>query len=264
MQVRALKAEREKGDITPLVIHSNYLINLAAPPSEVRENSIKAFCGEMQRALIIGAEYLVVHPGNYRGVGQEQGMLNVAEAMALAWRAVENALKAKPKLTVLLENTAGAGTQLGGDLTELATIQQLAQKYLDLPVGFCLDTCHAHVYKFDLATGAGFEAFLKTVRETLGVERVPVIHTNDAKPKHGSHLDRHANIGKGTIGVEGFRRILNHRDLGRKAFILETPDDGEGHRRDLDTLKALVAERGFKPAIDNRPTAVERSGRKDL
>ena len=247
MQVQILNTLREKFDLTPLVIHANYLINLAAPPGATRENSIRAFCGEMERGLVLGAEYLVVHPGNYKELTQEQGMLNVAEALALAWRAVDEALKVKPRLTVLLENTAGAGAQLGGDLTELSVIQQLAAQYLDIPIGFCLDTCHSHVYGFDLATASGFESFVTTAQETLGLQHVPVIHTNDAKALCGSHLDRHANIGDGSIGLEGFRRILNHAELRKKAFILETPDDeAGGHVRDLATLKGIIQKKRLK------------------
>lgn len=243
LQVQLLTAARLKHDLKPLVIHCSYLINLAAPPSEVRENSIKAFCGEFERGLLIGAEYLVVHPGNYKDVGSlEQGMLNVAEALALAWRAVDDTFKTKPRLTVLLETTAGAGAQLGGDFVELATIQQLAAKYLDIPIGFCIDTCHCHVYGFDLATESGFAELLGAASETLGLENIPVIHTNDAKAPCSSHLDRHANIGAGYIGLEGFRRILNHPDLRDKAFILETPDEKPGgHLRDMATLKELVS-----------------------
>ncbi len=242
-QVQILAAQRAKHDIAPLVIHSSYLINLAAPPSDVRENSIYAFRGEMERAIVIGADYLVVHPGNYKGLTPEQGMLNVAEALALAWRAVDGPLKQKPRLMVLLENTAGAGAQLGGDLAELAVIRQLGSQYLDIPIGYCLDTCHAHVSGFDLASEAGFASFMTTARDTLGLEHVPVIHTNDAKAVCGSHLDRHANIGGGHIGLEGFRRILNHPDLRGKAFILETPEDAEkpgGHLRDIAALKGLI------------------------
>ncbi len=195
----------------------------------------------MERGIVLGAEYLVVHPGNYKGLTQEQGMLNVAEGLALAWRAVDEALKVKPQLTVLLENTAGAGAQLGGDLTELSVIQQLASQYLDIPIGFCIDTCHLHVYGFDMATASGFDSFFMTASETLGLQHVPVIHTNDAKAACGSHLDRHANIGDGSIGLEGFRRILNHPVLREKAFILETPEDeGNEHMRDVATLKSLV------------------------
>jgi deoxyribonuclease IV len=263
LQVQLLAAERAKHDLTPLAIHASYLINMAAPPSDVRENSIHALRGELERGLIIGAEYLVVHPGNYKGLAQEQGLLNVAEALALAWRAVDDVLKVKPQLSLLLENTAGAGSQLGGDLSELAVIQRLAAKYLDIPVGFCLDTCHSHVYGFDLATEAGFNTFIATAQETLGLEHVPVIHANDAKAACGSHLDRHANIGAGCIGLEGFRRILNHPDLREKAFILETPDDDEGgHLRDIATLKGLMQAKGptVRRRSKQRPAIHETQG----
>jgi deoxyribonuclease IV len=256
LQVQLLKNERAKHDLTPLVIHCNYLINLAAPVSHVRENSIHAFRGELERALMIGAEYLVVHPGNHKDVGREQGLLNVAEAMALAWHKLGDTYKANQGLTVLLENTAGAGTQLGGDFSDLAAIQQLAGRYLDIPIGFCLDTCHCHVYGFDLATEGGFENLLATARETLGFEHIPVIHTNDAKTPCHSHVDRHANIGAGYIGLEGFRRILNHPGLRDKAFILETPDDQPGgHLRDIATLKELVS-----PKKSLTPRKLSRSG----
>jgi len=259
LQVQLLAAERAKHDLTPLVIHSSYLINLAAAPSDVRQNSIHAFRGELERAIIIGAEYLVVHPGNYKDQTLEQGLLNVAEAIALAWRTVDDALKTRPRLTLLVENTAGAGAHLGGDLSELATIQQLASRFIDIPIGFCLDTCHCHVCGFDLATQAGFDLLLATVRDTLGWEHVPVIHTNDAKTPHNSHLDRHANIGAGYIGLEGFRRILNHPDLREKAFILETPEDESGaHLHDIATLKELVS-----PKKSSTPKKSRQSGTSD-
>jgi deoxyribonuclease-4 len=256
VQVQLLKAERAKHDLSPLAIHTNYLINLAAAPSGVRQNSILAFRGELERGLILGAEYLVVHPGNYKGQTVEQGLLNVAEAIALAWRDVDDALKVKPRLTLLLENTAGAGAQLGGDFSDLAVVRQLASRYIDIPIGFCLDTCHCHVCGFDLATENGFETLLAAARETLGFEHVPVIHTNDAKMPYNSHVDRHANIGAGYIGLEGFRRIINHPDLREKAFILETPEDEPGaHLRDIATLKELVS-----PKKSSTPKKSSRSG----
>jgi deoxyribonuclease-4 len=256
VQVQLLAAQRAKHDLTPLVIHCNYLINLAAPPSDTRQNSIHAFRAELERALVIGAEYLVVHPGNYKGQTPEQGMLNVAEALALAWRAVDDSLKTKTGLTILLENTAGAGAQLGGNFTELAGIQHLASQYLDIPIGYCLDTCHCHVCGFDLASQQGFDALIAAAGETLGFKNIPVIHSNDAKTPHNSHLDRHANIGAGYIGLEGFRRILNHPDLRDKAFILETPDDEPGgHLRDIATLKELVS-----PKKSSIPKKLSRSG----
>lgn len=248
-EVRLLKEERARHDLTPLVIHDSYLINLAAPPSEMREKSIDAFRAELERALIIGAEYLVTHPGNYKGLTLEQGLLNVAEAIALAWRSVDAVLKRDPKLTILLENTAGAGAQLGGKLEELGTIRHLAAPHIDIPVGFCLDTCHCYVSGFDIATPTGLGELVTAAEVHLGLENIPVFHANDAKTALNSHLDRHHHIGAGNIGIEGFRAILNHPKLSAKAFILETPIDEPGDdRRNVDMLKSLA----FMPRVSRR------------
>jgi deoxyribonuclease-4 len=241
-QIRRLRDVRQQHDLKPLVIHDSYLINLAAPPSIIREKSIEAFRGEMERAILIGAEYVVTHPGNYKGLTIEQGMLNAAEAIALAWRSVNPALRDKAKLTILLENTAGSGAHLGGKLDELAAIRHLVQPYLDIPVGYCLDTCHCYVSGFDIAEQAGLARLVETASEKLGLEHVSVIHTNDSKTKLNSHVDRHADIGAGYIGLEGFRRILNHPKLREKTFILETPVDKPGDDlRNITTLKELVS-----------------------
>ncbi len=263
-QVRQFQAERAKHDLTPVVIHDSYLINLAAPPSIVREKSIEGFRGELERAILIGADYLVTHPGNYKGLTTEQGILNVAEAMALAWRGVDPALlETPPGLTILLENTAGAGAQLGGKLEELATIRDLVTPYLDIPVGFCLDTCHCYVNGWDIAQPAGLATFLAQARDILDLANVPVLHANDTKMKLASHLDRHANIGAGYIGLEGFRRILNHPSLCGKAFILETPVDEPGDDlRNVVALKELVSpkQRSTPQSSTQKPSS--RSGTK--
>ena len=256
-QISQLKLLRERHDLTPLVIHDSYLINLAAPPSIIREKSIEGFRGEIERAILIGADYLVTHPGNYKGLTIEQGMLNVAEALALAWRGVDAKLAARPKLAILLENTAGAGAQLGGNLDELAAIRQLAGPYLDIPIGFCLDTCHCYVSGFDVARAQGLAELITQASDTLGLEHIPVIHANDAKTALNSHCDRHANIGAGYIGLEGFRRILNHPELRGKAFILETPVDKPGDDlRNVQTLKELVSPKKPTTPKKSRPSGI--------
>jgi len=243
-QIRRMHHVRHKNDLTPLVIHDSYLINLASNDPAIRDNSLRAFTGELERALLIGAEYLVAHPGSYKGLSVEQGIFNVAEALVMAWRAVEPKLRRKPKLSILLENTAGAGAQLGGHLKELATIRELAGQYVEIPIGYCLDTCHCYVCGFDVAHEHGLTKLVEEAGRVLGLQHVPVIHANDAKTKLSSHMDRHANIGHGYIGLEGFRRILNHPSLQRKAFILETPVDKPGDDlRNVAALKELVSPR---------------------
>jgi deoxyribonuclease-4 len=242
-QITLLRKARERHDLMPLVIHDSYLINLAASgDSEIREKSIQGLRGEMERAILIGADYLVAHPGNYKGLHITQGMLNVAEAIALAWRGVDPALQKAARLTLLLENTAGAGAQLGGKLDELKTIRELASPYIDIPMGYCLDTCHCYVSGFDIASPQGLRELILRANDVLGLANVPVMHANDTKMALGSHCDRHANIGSGYIGFEGFRRILNHPELCGKAFILETPVDEPGDDlRNVTALKELVS-----------------------
>jgi deoxyribonuclease-4 len=151
--------------------------------------------------------------------------------------------KLQPRgLTILLENTAGAGAQLGSRFEELGSIRDLAAGVVEIPVGYCLDTCHLLAAGFDIARAAGLRATLRSAAEQLGLSHVHLIHANDSRAPLGSHLDRHANIGEGHIGHEGFRRLLQHPQLRRKPFILETPVKGEGDDlRNLDTLKSLAA-----------------------
>ena len=226
---------REKHDLTPLVIHDNYLINLASVHEATRAQSIQAFRGELERAIAIGAEYLVAHPGNYKGQTVEQGILNVLQGIVTAAQGL-----AFGKLMLLIENTAGAGAQLGSRFEELRVMREYSAKLTELPIGFCLDTCHLLAAGFDVSTETGLAKTMEEADRLLGLENVPVIHANDSKGKLSSHLDRHANIGEGYIGLDGFRRILTHPGLRNKAFILETPVDHPGDdRKNLDTLKTL-------------------------
>ncbi len=147
---------REQHDLTPLVIHDSYLINLAAPPSVIREKSIDGFRGELERALLIGADYLVTHPGNYKGMTVEQGMLNVAEAIALAWRGVDPALKTNAETDASCSKTRPEQARSSAESwTNYPPSAQLAGPYLDIPVGYCLDTCHCYVSGFDIAQETG-------------------------------------------------------------------------------------------------------------
>ena len=232
--VIALRRLREENDLWPLVIHDSYLINLGSRDPVIRPKSIAAFRGEIERALAIGAEHLVFHPGSAKDSSRAETISLVAEGMC------EAALGLTGKLRLLIENTAGQGSVLGSTLEELAEIRSQAQAALDFEVGYCLDTCHSFAAGYDLVSEAGLELFLQGVETILGLERVAVIHANDSKGGLGSHLDRHANIGEGLIGEAAFGRLLNHPQLQTKAFILETPVDEPGDdRRNLDKLKEL-------------------------
>ncbi len=234
-EVKLLQRARERYDLRPLVIHDNYLINLASCTEPLRVQSTQAFRGEIERALAIGAEYLVAHPGNSKGHGVEQGIYAIIRSLAEAAYGIDTT-----GLTVLLENTAGAGAALGSRLEELAIMRQFAADLTDLRIGYCIDTCHLLASRFDISTAAGVQHTVAEIDRILGLDNVPVIHANDSKGALGSHVDRHQHIGRGAIGEDGFRSILTHPKLREKAFICETPVDDEGdERRNIEMLKKL-------------------------
>jgi deoxyribonuclease IV len=239
-----LQRARDTYDLRPLVVHDSYLINLGSCDAAVRSSSIAAFRSELQRCMTIGADYLVMHPGNCKDQTMEQGLINVIDGLAEA----AQGLKSK-SLRILLENTVGAGNQIGSRFEELAVIRQLASPNLDFDIGYCLDTCHCYASgHYDLSTAEGLDTTVIVAEKILGLENVPVFHTNDSKGGKGSRLDRHANIGEGCIGIEGFRRILNHPKLKSKAFILETPVDEPGDdQKNVDALKSLALAREVRP-----------------
>jgi deoxyribonuclease IV len=237
VQVKQLKAARERFDLYPLAIHVNYLVNLASLDPVIRAKSIACFRAELERAAAIGAEFLVVHPGSYRGSSVDEGIA----AFVLGLRdAVEGV--AAGDVTVLIENTAGAGSHLGSRFEELQSIRELTRDLTDLEVGYCLDTCHLLAAGYNIATADGLRATIRTAEQTLGLTQVRLFHANDSRTALGSRVDRHAHIGEGHIGREAFHRILTHPKLRSKPFILETPVDQPGDdRRNLDTLKELAA-----------------------
>lgn len=242
-QVEELKQFRLEHDLRPLVIHDSYLINLAAPDEEIRVKSIHAMRGELERAFLAGADYLVIHPGSARQAPVEEGIERIVDSLRQASRG----LRPHDGFMLLLENTAGAGSTIGRTLEELAELRARLQPEVPFPVGYCLDTCHLYVSGYDVSTAEGLRDTVRQAGSVLGLELVPVIHANDSAGAFGSRLDRHANIGEGRIGLDGFRRILNHPALRRKAFVLETPVDRPGDdQRNVDTLKSLC--RKFRTA----------------
>jgi deoxyribonuclease IV len=228
---------RTKYDLKPLVIHTNYLVNLASSNELFLEKSILAFRGEIERALALCAEFLVLHPGSFRGADREQGLLRTTAAIATASRDLD---LAKHGLTILIENTAGSEFSLGGTFEQVAEILDRLRGIV--PIAACIDTCHTHVAGYDLVSEEGIYQTLQRLDATIGLNNVKVVHCNDAKAARGSKLDRHQQIGKGTIGKKAFRVILNDLRLAHAAFIAETPIEKPGDdRRNVEALKNLVA-----------------------
>ena len=235
---------RERYNLKPLVVHANYLVNLAGGNSEFHTKSIAAFRGEVERALALCAEFLVVHPGSFKGSSREEGLRRAALAIE---QAVDGLNVWSGGLRILIENTAGSEFSLGGNFEQVAELLYLLRKFV--PVGACIDTCHTHVSGYDIVSQRGFAETIDQLDRSVGVGNVYVWHCNDAKAARGSKLDRHQHIGKGNIGLEPFRRLLNDARLADAAFIAETPiDEPLDDLTNVNALKALVKEkRSTKP-----------------
>ena len=232
-----MKDLRAKNDVGPVAIHASYLINLCSQTDAVRKNSIEAFRGEVERALALGAEFLVLHPGSWKGLTREQGLTLAAESIEKAVEAIDFAGK---DFRILIENTAGAEFSLGGKLEQVAELVECLKACV--PVAVCLDTCHVHVSGYDIVTTDGYIETMKLVGATVGFDAVKVWHCNDAKAEMGSKLDRHEHIGEGMIGPEAFRRLLHDARFAHCAFIAETPVDSPGDEaRNVGVLRTLAA-----------------------
>ena len=242
---RKMRAEREKQGVGPISIHASYLINLCSQTEAVRANSIAAFRGEVERALALGAEFLVLHPGSWKGLTRDEGLRLAAQSIEAAVGSVDVARSGGVRwqdadFRILIENTAGAEFSLGGKLEQVAELVECLRPCA--PVGVCLDTCHVHVAGYDIVSEDGYTETTLLVRDTVGFEAVKVWHCNDAKAARGSKLDRHEHIGEGTIGAAAFRRLLHDERFGHCAFIAETPVDSPGDEaRNVGVLRALAA-----------------------
>jgi deoxyribonuclease-4 len=235
-QAARMKDLRASLDVGPLVIHTSYLVNVCSQSDDVRQKSIGAFRGEIERALQLGAEYLVLHPGSWKGLTRDEGLKLAADSIS---RAIDGLPWQGTGFHILIENTAGAEFSLGGSFEQVAEL--VARLRATAPVGVCLDTCHTHVAGYDLVSAEGYAETMAKVGATVTFEAVKVWHCNDAKAPMGSKLDRHEHIGQGTMGVEPFRRVLNDERFAHAAFIAETPVDEPGdEERNVRVLKSLV------------------------
>ena len=238
VQAERMRAFRAKYNIAPLAIHTSYLVNLCSQTQEVREKSIVCLRGEIERALTLGADYLVLHPGSWKGLSRHAGLTFAAESIE---RAMDGIPWQSTGFTLLIENTAGSECSLGGSFDQVAELVWLLRAHA--PVAVCLDTCHTHVAGYDIVSEDGYESTMIQIEATVGFDAVRVWHCNDAKAPRGSKLDRHQHVGKGTIGKEAFRRLLNDPRFAHCAFIAETPVDDDGDEAsNVRALKRLVTK----------------------
>lgn len=220
--------------------HASYLVNLASPDADLYRRSVDAFAEELQRAEQLGLRYLVVHPGSPLDSGEDTGLKRIA--------AVLDQVHARCpgfRVRVLLETTAGQGQCLGHRFEQLARILSLAADPGRL--GVCFDTCHVFAAGYALAPPPEYDATMRALDRTVGLGRVRAFHLNDSLRPAGSRVDRHARIGRGYLGLEPFRLLLNDPRFRARPMVLETPKE-EGDERDidavnLDTLRSLASSR---------------------
>lgn len=248
-ECQRFREAREASGLSPLVIHDNYLINLASCETEIRKKSIAAFRREIRRAVALGADYLVAHPGSAKGSSATEAVKTCVESLKQAASGLE-----LRSLVVLIENTAGQGSAIGRTFEEVAEI--IAGAGRELPAGACIDTAHCFAAGYAIQTPAGFGETVKSLEGTIGIQNVRVIHANDSKTAFNSHADRHEHIGKGKIGAEAFARIVRHPRLRNIPFMCETPvDKPDDDKRNLEMMRELAA-----PHVRARQASREISG----
>jgi len=233
--IQAFKNAWDNSPIGPVIAHDSYLINLAAPEDDKWQKAMAAFLDEMTRCAALGITDLVMHPGAHTGSGEEAGLQRISEALRRIFD------QAPAGVRILLENTAGQGTYLGGSFEHLARIMEnVGQERL----GICFDTCHAFAAGYDLRDGERYERVMEAFDRTIGLQHLALFHLNDCKKGLGSHVDRHEHIGLGQIGEEGFRALMQDRRVAAIPKILETPkgDDNEWDLRNLALLRELAGE----------------------
>jgi deoxyribonuclease-4 len=231
-ETRRFRELREKADIRPLAVHASYLINLASPDVTLHRRSILALMEELERADRLSADYLVVHVGCDSLHSEASALRRVAQAL----RRVLKGWHFKARL--LLENTAGERGDIGHAFDQLGgLLKQLGDPD---PIGVCLDTCHLFAAGYDIRGQSGVDLVAKEAGQTIGTERLYLIHANDSKGELGCRVDRHQHIGLGGIGLEGFRAWVNHPAFRDVPMILETPKDSDSADRiNLKTIRGL-------------------------
>ncbi|MDD4939022.1 MAG: deoxyribonuclease IV [Candidatus Omnitrophica bacterium] len=216
--IAEFRDKRDRFGIKSLFVHIPYLINLASPNPKLYGVSIKAYIEDIREAGLLKADYIVTHMGSHKDTSEKEGIRRFVRALNMIAEKTRNI-----PVGILLENTAGSGSWIGYKFSHHKEI--IAGIKHKENVGLCLDTAHAYLAGYDISTEEGLEGILNEIDDSVGLELLKLIHLNDAKGKLGSLHDRHEHIGKGGIGLEGMKRIVNHPKLRNLPFILETPKE---------------------------------------
>lgn len=229
--VAAYLAFAAENGLQPILAHAPYTLNACAKENKLREFALKTMADDLVRLEHISGSYYNFHPGSHVNQGMEIGIRYIIELL-------NEAIKPEQSTTVLLETMAGKGSEIGRSFEELqAIINGVAHKS---HLGVCLDTCHVFDAGYDIANS--LDAVLIEFDRIIGLDRLKAIHLNDSMNSIASHKDRHEKLGKGTMGMDAFERIINHPTLRELPFYLETPNDLPGYAREISMLKSLYKE----------------------
>lgn len=238
--VRAFRAARQESSVGTVVSHASYLVNLATPDDALWERSVATLTDELDRAIALGLDGVVFHPGAHMGSGVDAGLSRIATGVRRVLAAREGG-----ECRLLFETTVGAGTQLGGRFEEIARL--LATSGPRARLGVCIDTCHVFAAGYDIRTPAAYRRTRRDFDSIVGLGHLAVVHVNDSKGKLGSRLDRHEHVGRGRIGEAGFRALMRDKRLAGVPKILETPKgryrNQSWDKRNITLLRRLRDER---------------------
>jgi deoxyribonuclease IV len=232
-QAKAFRNAWAQSSVGPVIVHDSYLINLAAPVEDLWLKSLEAFRDEMERCALLGIPHLVMHPGAHLKTGEEAGLARVAEAFRRLFA------EGPSDVTVLLENTAGQGSYLGGRFEHLVRLMEMVPEGR---FGVCLDTCHLFAAGYDISSEQGYASVIEEFDRIVGIGQIRAFHVNDSKKGLGASVDRHEHIGQGMIGREGFAALMRDPRFRDVPKILETPkgEDDALDRMNLATLRELA------------------------
>lgn len=232
-EITKTKEKRNKYNIKKLVVHSSYLVNLASPDDKLYKKSKQELKEDYYQAGLLDSDFYVFHPGNYVKSSKKEGIKRIIAAVKEVINEIDNDTK------LLIENTSGAGTEIGSNLDELKNIMNKVDNYNR--IGLCLDLCHLFAAGYDISTKEGIDNLIKKVDNKIGLKNLELIHLNDSEFELGTNKDRHAHIGEGKIGLNNFKYLINHEKLKDLLYIIETPPfDGED--KDVKTILKLKGE----------------------